>query len=320
MNGYSMNPFTRERKMKNMQKSLFGMMALLALACAGCTPGSVMEDLDGDMERLPISMESIGGSKVYVESIDNLHGSLAFETGDSVYVNDGVFAVNMDGNPYVLANRSDNRVYRAIYPAEIVNTDHHTNIRDEDTVYVTIPMQQYYERSSAIDPATGLPKQKVRLPMISFPSGGRLDFKNICSLVRVTVQNQSGRAVNLSRLKLTSVPQSSSDRAFVSFAGDTRVSRSSNGTNNPVIKVLPPADSNLYGRSVTLHLNGQEARLSNGQSRNYYLVLAPFTMEPTEELTIAAYVSSSTDYVGIKSCMGVSLGRNEIATVTMLLR
>lgn len=298
-----------------MHKSLFGFMALLAFALVSCTPTSIEEEVEEGMVKLPISVEGVGNSKTHIESIDAQHASLIFDEGDEIYINDGVFAVNMDGDPYVSANRSDNAIYRAIFPASIVSRSYHENIRDCDTVYITIPKDQTYERSSVINPQTNLPYQKIKAPMISYPSGGSLHFKHICGLLQVTVKNNTNNVLNLSRLKLTSVPVSSSDNASVFFAGDTRVDHGED--NTPVVTVFPPADSTLSGRSVTLWLNGQEARIAKGQERVYYMVVAPFTMDNTQDLTLAAYVASSPDYVGIKVKTGVSLARKQVAKLTV---
>ena len=94
------------------------------------------------METLYVEMETAtDGSKAQMD--ENTQKPMLV-TGDSAYINDGIFGFDFEnGNPILKVNHASDNVYRAIFPANIVNTT--GNIAHTDDVSVTIPYMQNYE-------------------------------------------------------------------------------------------------------------------------------------------------------------------------------
>lgn len=246
------------------------------------------------VETLSVNVESAtAGSKAHMD--ENTYKPMLV-TGDSAYVNDGIFGFDFEnGNPIIKVNHAPDNVYRAIFPANIVNTT--ANIAHTDNVDVIIPCYQDYAIENGV--------QKVDMPMISYPEGYSLWFRNICSLVKVNVTNASGSPINLSYIQISNNLVGQSGNGTVCFSGNTRVNVAS---SEPVITV----DDNQF-RYVQLNLNGHaDATLADGQTRAYYLIIAPFT-NATQGVNIR--VGSTNRFNDLPLDNVTSLARNTIAVV-----
>lgn len=246
------------------------------------------------METLYVEMETAtDGSKAHMD--ENTQKPMLV-TGDSAYVNDGIFGFDFEnGNPILKVNHASDNVYRAIFPANIVNTT--GDIAHSDNVNVIIPNNQNYSIENGV--------QKVDMPMISYPLGNALWFRNICSLVKVNVTNVSNEPVELSYIQVSNNLVGESGIGSVYLSGNTRVNVAS---SEPVITV-----DNGQFRYVQLNLNGHpDATLAAGQTGSYYLIVAPFT-DATQGVNIR--VGSTYHFNDLPLNNVTSLARNTIAVV-----
>ena len=207
-----------------------------------------------------VNLEKPVASKGYIDGERLPH----LVTGDCAYVNDGVFAFDFEnGDPILRVNHASDNVYRAIFPAYIVDSIANPNIAHLDNVRVKIPQVQRYETENGV--------QKVDMPMISYPDGYQLWFKNICSIVKVNITNPFTTPVTLTNIQMLNNDAGQSGQGSVYLAGNTRVNVTS---SEPVITV----DQNPMYRSILLNFdtNEPDAIIAPGETRSYMLVVAPF--------------------------------------------
>lgn len=227
-------------------------------------------------------------------------------SGDCAYVNNGVFAFDFEnGNPILRVNHASDNVYRAIFPASIVDVEANSDIAHLNSVRVNIPPVQTYETENGV--------QKVDMPMISYPDGYMLWFKNICSIVRVNVTNATSAPVTLTDILMLNNEAGQSGSGSVYLAGSTHVSVPT-ATNLPVTTV-DPLNTN---RSVRLNFNGHpDATIAVGATATYCLVVAPFT--GASGMTIL--LNTATYSKAIEGLEDITaLPRNTIADVNWTLR
>ena len=275
----------------------FCLIAVAVFAFSSC------KDEKDDMVTLTVGLEDVGNGKAY---IDESNYKPMLVTGDSAYVNNDVFAFNFDnGNVVLQTHHSANNRYRAIFPASIVNTELNTEIRNSDTVYVRIPRVQEYDKVGDV--------QKVNIPMISYPEGYKLWFRNMCSLVRVNVVNTTSGNITLTNIQLSNNLTSQSGPGYVYLAGNTHVSVPS-PSSDPVT-IVDPIEENRY---VQLNLNGHpDATIASGDSAYYYLIVAPFS-GATSGMNIR--VNATTHFNDKPLPQVSSLARNVIAKVRFEFR
>jgi len=226
-------------------------------------------------------------------------------SGDCAYVNNGVFAFDFEnGNPILKVNHASDNVYRAIFPASIVDVDANSDIAHLDNVRVIIPSVQDYTTEEGV--------QKVDMPMISYPEGFALWFKNMCSIVRVRVTNSTSETITLTNIQVSNNMTSQSGTGSVYLAGSTHVS-----VPTPSSEPVTTVDPLTTNRFVQLNFNGHEdATLAPGASAYYSLIVAPFT-GATEGMNIRFNTAS---YFRDCSLPNVSsLARNTIANVNYTL-
>ncbi len=274
----------------------FCLLAAAVFAFSSCKEDKV----DGVMLTAHLEQAGNTASKAHLVQVDNTTYDFQLVTGDSAYVNNGIFAFDFEnGNPILKVNHSSNNVYRAIFPASIVDTNANPDITNSNETRVIIPRNQRYRSEAGV--------QKVDMPMISYPEGYSLWFKNICGLIEVRVTNNRQSAVNLQAIEVSNNIEGQADSAIVYLSGNTRVNTTA---SEPTIDVT--ADSYRY---VRLDFNGENARyLSPGQSRSYYLIVAPFS---TTNVNIRVYTAGN-NFRNLP-LSGVSLQRNQIARVNFNL-
>jgi hypothetical protein len=227
-------------------------------------------------------------------------------SGDSAYVNDGVFGFEFEnGDPILKVNHASDNVYRAIFPASIVDVEANSDIAHLNNVRVIIPSVQVYKTENGV--------QKVDMPMISYPDGYMLWFKNICSIVRVNVTNETSAPVTLTDILMLNNEAGQSGSGSVYLAGSTHVSVPTS-TNLPVTTV-DPLNTN---RSVRLNFNGHpDATIAVGATATYSLVVAPFT--GASGMTILLNTASYSKAIeGLENV--TELERSTIADVHWTLR
>lgn len=271
-------------------------ISLCLLAVAVFALSSCKEDKVKDV-TLTVNLEQTSATKAHL----NANYTPVIVTGDSAYVNDGVFAFDFEnGNPILRVNHAADNRYRAIFPANIVDVNANPDIANTNNVTVNIPFIQTYDKEGN--------DQKVDMPMISYPEGYALWFRNICSLVKVNVTNVSGRTITLGAIQVSNNTQGQSGQSSVYLAGNTRVNVAS---SYPEVTVA----EDQY-RFVQLNFNGhQDAVLADGATGSYYLIIAPFS-GATDGINVRL-ISSNYNFNDISFPNATSLPRNTVAVVNV---
>lgn len=144
---------------------------------------------ESDTVTLGATIENIEGNpKLYIDNTLTPQ----WENNDPVWINgNDSYSVTISNNVAQIVNvaRAENNHYLAIYPADIVAVGQQAG---NNSVTVNLPREQVYQSS-----------QQVKVPMIAYTEGNTLGFKNLCSLLKVTVENSTDDAIALSRITLT---------------------------------------------------------------------------------------------------------------------
>ena len=254
--------------------------AVVALASVGCKKEQATVTLSATIHE---SLAS--SSKVYIDGLTPCwHG------GDEVYVNTATYPLSsINGNSAeivdVVSDENDN--YIAIFPASIVQEG--ANITNGIAIPVTLPRVQVYRLVDG--------HQRVDVPMGAKATGGALQFRNLCSVVRVNVSNALASDLHIGRIVLSAQNSSLSGSATVSVAGNNSdfsgIAMSVNASHEVALNFPTPA---------TL-----DAGTGNG---SYCIAVPPF---PPDNVTITVYTTDG-QYFAVEKA--VQLAPNTITDVS----
>ena len=254
--------------------------AVVALASVGCKKEQATVTLSATIHE---SLAS--SSKVYIDGLTPCwHG------GDEVYVNTATYPLSsINGNSAeivdVVSDENDN--YIAIFPASIVQEG--ANITNGIAIPVTLPRVQVYRLVDG--------HQRVDVPMGAKATGGALQFRNLCSVVRVNVSNALASDLHIGRIVLSAQNSSLSGSATVSVAGNNSdfsgIAMSVNASHEVALNFPTPA---------TL-----DAGTGNG---SYCIAVPPFS---TDNVTITVYTTDG-QYFAVEKA--VQLAPNTITDVS----
>ena len=209
--------------------------------------------------------------------------------GDQVYVNTDAYPVSaISGSSAQIADVVGSDSYRAIFPASLVTAG--SNIATSATIPVTLPATQKYQ---VVDG-----HQRVDAPMGAYTDGGTLQFYNLCSIVHVVVNNNTGSDMTLRSLKMETA------NAMLSGTGTATV----NGTSDDGITLTSDAS-----HSVSLRLSGAtNVTLTAGGQSAFDIYVPSF---PTDNVTLTLTTTDGYYYELTKS--NVALRHNTYTTVTL---
>ena len=209
--------------------------------------------------------------------------------GDEVYVNSAVYPVSaISGSSAQIADVVGADAYRAVFPASLVTPG--SNIANNATILVTLPATQKYQ---VVDG-----HQRVDAPMGAYTDGGTLQFYNLCSIVHVVVNNNTGSNLTLRSLKMETA------NAKLSGTGTATV----NGTSDDGITLTSDAS-----HSVSLRLSGaSNVTLAAGAQSAFDIYIPAFA---TDDVTLTLTTTDGYYYELTKS--NVALRHNTYTTVTL---
>lgn len=233
---------------------------------------------------LSAELETVGNSKVHME---NLYPT--WDNGDAVWVNGYQEAVTVNGNNASIQIADDHGAsgrFLAVYPYNSVK------VADETTVTITIPTTQEWAEDASHN-------QKINMPMAASTTNSTLKFRNLCSLMKVTVQNETGEDITLYNVTLTATTND------VFLSGSAAINKTDIGPG------LTPALSFTSGCNMVT-LKGINASIPNGGSKVVYIVVPTFTNSTTMEIEI--YTSKGVQHV--TGSNPASMNRNKLATAT----
>ncbi len=256
------------------QNYLLASLAILAL----------MTSCNKDQELVTLGAVINQPSKTY---IDDRYP--CWSEGDQVYVNNAAYTVSaISGSSAQIAEVVGDDSYRAIFPASLVTPG--SNITNSATIPVTLPATQRYQ---VVDG-----HQRVDAPMGAFTEGSTLQFYNLCSIVHVVVNNNTGSNMTLGSLKIEAA------NAYLSGAGTATV----NGTSDDGITLSSDAS-----HAVSLRLSGAaNVTLAAGAQSAFDIYVPAF---PTDNVTLTLTTTNGYYYELPKN--GVALTHNTYTTVTL---
>ncbi len=241
-----------------------------------------------DQDTVTLSAVINHPSKVFI----NDQRYPCWEGGDAIYINDDSYSIN--GNSINTNNRTIAEIqgvtvstngYRAIYPASIVADG--SDISGTNPVTVTLPRRQVYGMTEV----GGTDYQKIRIPMGAYISSGKtLQFSNLCSVVRVTVDNPSTAA---EAKEIQEISLNARD-AYLSGTGSASITE-----NDETNKISIVAGGN---KDVTLsrsNPNHTMKTLNPGESAPFDIYVPEFgSLTNSDEIIIT--VKATTGYKKIK--------------------
>lgn len=259
-----------------------------------------------DQDTVTLSAVINQPSKVFINS-DRYP---CWEGGDAIYINDNSYSIN--GNSINNSNRtiaeiqgvtvSSNGYYRAIYPASIVPEG--SDILN-NTVQVNLPSLQVYEGTNVDNQGY----QKIRLPMGAYiTSGNTLRFSNLCSVIKVRVNNESGTDD-----KVIKEIRIDADNTYLSGTGTATVTTSSSSDSDDDNKItITPTGGKKYVKLARSNGGNMKTIAAAGQPADFYIVVPEFST--SDNITIT--VTTTSGYKKMKFS-GVTLNHSSVVTTTI---
>ena len=181
----------------------------IALLATGCKKDEVKDTFNLDA----VIEEVNGGQKVHMEN-----ALPVWDNNDAIRVNNENCTVSITGTganrKNSIAKQVEENTYCAFYPASYLGAN--TNITNHSGIWITLPQRQDYIVSGG--------NQTVRMPMIAYSNTTDLHFKNLCSVLKVTVTNTTGHAFKLDSIQVKCDNSNLWGRCSVSLGGYTSVS------------------------------------------------------------------------------------------------
>ncbi len=212
-----------------------------------------------------------------------------WNNGDQVYVNNASYPISAaSGSSAQIADVVGADGYRAIFPASLVPAN--MDITNNGSIPVTLPATQVYTLVEG--------HQRVNAPMGAYTDGEVLQFHNLCSIVHVVVNNNTGSDMALDKLRIAT------DNAYLSGTGTATVT----GADNDGITLSSDAS-----HSVSLRIAGPTSvTLAAGAQSAFDIYVPAF---PTDNVTITLYTTDGYYFELTRS--NVALTHNTYTTVTL---
>lgn len=260
-----------------MKQILVCMFCLALLICTGCKKD------EKETIALSAKIEAVGGlQKVHMENT-----LPAWDPNDQVRVNGKTCSVEVTGSGTgrfaTILGADKASTYRAVYPASLLSGN--PDLSTSATVNVTLPREQMYETNNGV--------QTVRLPMAALSSTDELYFKNLCSVLKITVTNPTGKApLELKDIVVKTPGALLSGSGSVTVDGTEQVIQLSSGTDSVILK-------------------GINTTIAAGASQTYYVVVPTFS---NKEMQFRLVVSEGR-YAKKKTNENKTLLRNKLVSV-----
>ena len=239
---------------------------------------------DDNLVTLNVNLSDYTGSntKMYVDASRYTH----WTSGDQVKINGTACPVDLSGSKAQIKGVTVNdNGYSAVYPSSIA-----TNYFGPTTTSfnVTLPTTQTY----SVD---GSGNQIISAPMFARCNKNEttLTFQNLCSLLKVTVNNDRSEDIDMQSITVTSSSGKLSGVATIS-----------NATTTASFAMGTGATSYNY---VTLNFTSET--VAQGTSKDYYTVVPAF---PTSDITITIVATGAGTLELSKTASDAVLSANAI--------
>ena len=188
-------------------------MACMALGITLFATGCKKDEVKDTFNLNAVIEEVNGGQKVHMEGFLPV-----WDNNDAIRVNSESCTVSITGTganrKNSIAKQVEENTYCAFYPASYL--DANTNITNHSGIWITLPQRQDYIVSGG--------NQTVRMPMIAYSNTTDLHFKNLCSVLKVTVTNTTGHTFKLDSIQVKCDNSNLWGRCSVSLGNYTSVS------------------------------------------------------------------------------------------------
>ena len=197
-------------------------------------------------------------TKAYIGSIN---GALYpfWNTGDRVRINGKEYTLSHIDRTYALiTNVQGSDPYYAIFPSNCVRTMDVNN----GTAQINIPTTQSYKKDED-------GHQRVDMPMAAVNNDDILQFKNLCSIIKVNVSNDIPQTdPNYGDLKV--------ERIVIQGAPGSSVTLCGLGTVNIAEGSLTMSGTSNYA-ILTGEYNNEMETITPGDDHDFYIVVPPFS-------------------------------------------
>lgn len=237
--------------------SLFLAAAMTFSACEKDENGFVSLNVEVD------NYTGAGNTKMYIDEDNYTH----WTTGDQVklYYYSGSnkntnCSVDLSGEKAKITGvPSSTDGYMAVYPASIAGS----YSTYSGTISVTLPATQTYSED-------GSGRQIINAPMCAYCADGStsLTFHNLCSLIKVTIDNDRDEEITMQSITV------SSNNRNLSGSGTIKNPRTD----------APSLEMSYANKYVTLDFSSASETISQGGNKTYYIVVPSFT---TTSITIS---------------------------------
>ena len=261
----------------------------IALLATGCKKDEVKDTFNLDA----VIEEVNGGQKVHMEN-----ALPVWDNGDQIKVNKENCSVSITGSGSArknsIAKQTEENTYCAFYPASYLNSG--ADITSASGIWIGLPRCQEYSKSGN--------DQIVRMPMIAYSNSNILPFKNLCSVLKVTVTNTTGHTFILDSIQVKCDNSNLWGRCSVSLGGYTSVS-TPNGMSGLISggKVV-----SLCGANET----SMHETFTNNASKTYYIVVPVVSTADTFRIRLAI---EEGFLVNKKTPGKVSVARNKLISL-----
>ena len=231
-------------------------IACMALGITLLATGCKKEEEKDTFNLNAVIEEVNGGQKVHME------GALpVWDNNDAIRVNRENCMVSITGTganrKNSIAKQEAEATYCAVYPASYLGNPS-ADITSASGIWINLPRCQEYSK-------TGNNPQTVRMPMIAYSNTTDLHFKNLCSVLKVTVTNTTGHTFKLDSIQVKCDGSNLWGRCSVSLGGYTSVS-TPNGMSGLISggKVVSLCGARNTSMNVTF---------ADNASRDFYIVV-----------------------------------------------
>ena len=284
-----------------MKKILLYFMPALALLC------SCHEELVSDTTENTVTLTATlegEATRTYLDG-DNY---VCWADGDKVWVNGSTYTVSVSGNTATIAGVTEADNYACVYPASVVSSYTGAQIK------FTLPQTQTITYD-------GSGRQVLSLPMAAYGDGSTpLEFKNLCGLMAVTVNNTDKEA----GLTPTQITLSTSDGAgemTASLYGDTWAERALSSTNYDrdwaiLASNIGSATSSAKW-TMSVSITGSPV-IANGSSRSYYITVPVIDDGTCSKISVemSGTIGSNAFSFNKKTTSSTkTIGRNQLGTI-----
>lgn len=224
--------------------------------------------------------DGAGNTKMYVDASRYTH----WTSGDQVKINNDACPVDVS-KAQITGVTASSYGYTAVYPASIATSYFGAMTTSFN---VTLPTTQTY----SVD---GSGNQIISAPMVARCNAGSntLTFQNLCSLLKVTINNNRTEDIEMHNITVTSSNGNLSGVATIS-----------NATTTPSFAMGTGVNSYNY---VTLSFSSET--VSQGTSKDYYVVLPAFN---ESDITISIFATSTGNLELSKTASDATLSANTI--------